>query len=169
VGASTIREAGEGDWGAVRELFVEYGSSLDFSLCFQGFDDELATLPGRYAAPSGCILLATEGAEFAGVVALRPLESGDCEMKRLYIRPAWRGRGVGMGLARAVIARAQAIGYARMVLDTHESMIPAIALYRRLGFTPTARYNDNPLVGVRFFARDLAPRKNRVAADDQRG
>ena len=143
------------DMEVVRTLFLEYAGGLGFSLSFQGFERELAELPGSYAAPGGCILLARRGEETGGVVALRPLEPGICEMKRLYVRPAWRGLHIGDRLARRVIERARQLNYRAMRLDTHESMGPAIALYRRLGFREIPRYYDNPMDGIIFFERRL--------------
>ncbi|HEX6978023.1 MAG TPA: N-acetyltransferase [Alphaproteobacteria bacterium] len=143
------------DIEVVRALFLEYARSLNFSLCFQGFERELAELPGQYAAPRGCILLARRGGEAGGVVALRPLEPGICEMKRLYVRPAWRGLHIGDRLARRVIERARQLNYRAMRLDTHESMAAAIALYRGLGFREIPRYYDNPMDGILYFERRL--------------
>jgi len=146
-----IRPAGPSDMDEVRDLFLEYARSLNFDLCFQGFEQELARLPGCYAEPAGCILLAVDGDESAGVVALRPLEAGICEMKRLYVRPRWRGRDVGGRLARAVVGEGRRLGYRAMRLDTHDSMQAAIALYRGLGFREIPLYYDNPLPGIHYF------------------
>ena len=128
----------------IRELFTEYARSIDIDLCFQGFDRELAELPGRYAPPEGRLLLVLENQIPAGCVAVRKLDDGACEMKRLYVRPALRGCGVGRQLAAESIAAAREIGYARMRLDTLCSMTPAIALYESLGFQRIAPYYDNP-------------------------
>ena len=129
-----------------RSLFLEYGRSLGFSLCFQSFDEELKNLPGAYGPPSGRLLLARYAGHAAGCVALRKLEAGICEMKRLYVRPADRGRGLGRMLVERVIAEARIIGYERMRLDTIESaMKDAIALYRRMGFEEIAPYSAIPI------------------------
>lgn len=140
---------------ACRELFGEYQRGLGVSLCFQGFDRELARLPGEYAPPRGALLLALDGDHPAGCVALRPLGAGEAEMKRLYVRPAWRGTGLGRRLAEEAIARARRMGYARVKLDTLPELAEALALYAKLGFVDTPRYNDNPVERVRFLALEL--------------
>jgi len=139
-----------------RELFLEYAKSLSFSLCFQSFDEELAQLPGVYAPPRGRLLLAHGEGRLAGCVALRPLEPAICEMKRLYVRPVFRGQGVGGLLVDRVIAEARAIGYRRMRLDTiTSSMQDAIALYRRRGFREIAAYRENPVGSVLYMELQL--------------
>lgn len=138
-----------------RELFLEYAASLDFSLRFQGFDREAAALPGEYAPPGGALLLAVEAETAIGCVALRRIDGRTCEMKRLYVRPGARGRGVGRLLAEAVLVEARRIGYARMKLDTVASMDAANALYRSLGFVSTTAYRFNPLDDARYLALDL--------------
>jgi ribosomal protein S18 acetylase RimI-like enzyme len=129
-----------------RQLFIEYAQSLGFSLCFQGFDQELAGLPGRYARPDGRLLLAEVDGQTAGCVGLRPLESEICEMKRLFVRPEFRGMRLGRLLAERVITEAREIGYTRMRLDTIASiMVDAVGLYRQLGFVEIPPYCANPI------------------------
>jgi len=138
----------------VRELFLEYAGSLGFSLCFQNFDKELAELPGSYAPPEGRLLLAYFETKLAGCVALHALDSGTdgarvCEMKRLYLRPQFRGRGVGLALVESITAEAHALGYASMRLDTVEPVMKsAVAMYRRVGFREIAPYCANPMEGA---------------------
>ncbi|HEV7466886.1 MAG TPA: GNAT family N-acetyltransferase [Candidatus Dormibacteraeota bacterium] len=147
-----IAEAVAGDELAlVRELFEEYAAWLGFSLAFQGFDAELAGLPGAYAPPAGRLLLARCGGAAAGCGGLRPLSGGACEMKRLYVRPAFRGRALGRLLARRLVAEAATTGYARMLLDTIPArMAGAERLYRSLGFREVPAYYDNPVPGVSY-------------------
>jgi putative acetyltransferase len=133
-----------------RALFEEYAASLDFDLYFQNFQEELAGLPGDYAAPHGCLLLAWHGDQVAGCVALRKIEGDICEMKRMYVRPDFRNRGVGKTLARAIIAEAKKRGYLRMRLDTVPSMKEAQALYESLVFKKISPYRHNPIPGAAF-------------------
>jgi putative acetyltransferase len=141
---------------AIRELFLEYAQSLGFSLCFQSFDKELAGLPGDYAPPEGSLLLATREGTPAGCVALHRLEPGICEMKRLYVRPQFRGKGLGRALAERIIADARQIGYKRLRLDTVEPMMrAAVAMYRQLGFCEIAPYRQNPIAGALYMELEL--------------
>jgi ribosomal protein S18 acetylase RimI-like enzyme len=143
------------DVDRVRALFREYEQSLGVDLCFQGFEQELATLPGAYAPPRGRLLLALDGDDAAGCVALRPLGVDVCEMKRLYLRSSLRGRGAGRMLAERIMDEARAIGYRTMRLDTLPMMKDAIALYERLGFRTIAPYYANPVPGALFLERSL--------------
>jgi putative acetyltransferase len=140
----------------VRELFLEYAQSLGFSLCFQGFDQELAGLPGDYAPPDGRLLLAEYQGQLAGCVALHKLQAGICEMKRLYVRPAFRGQGLGRLLAERIVNEARTIGYVRLCLDTVAPVMQnAVALYRLLGFHEIAPYRANPIPGALYMELDL--------------
>ena len=142
-----------------RTLFEEYAASLDFDLEFQRFDQEIAGLPGDYASPRGAILLATDAAAAAGCVALRPLTPGTCEMKRLYVRPAYRGTGLGRRLVESVLAAAAERGYRSMRLDTVPGMDAAIGLYRSLGFREIEPYRPNPIPGALFMECALETRR----------
>jgi ribosomal protein S18 acetylase RimI-like enzyme len=139
------------DMAVVRLLFEEYAQGLGFDLCFQNFDQELAELPGRYALPAGGIWLAWMDRMPAGCVALRSLDAGTCEMKRLYVRTAYAGQGLGRALAEAAIAGARQRGYQRIRLDTLVTMTAANALYKKLGFHPILPYCANPLAGALYY------------------
>ena len=144
------------DIAHVRELFVEYANSLGFSLCFQNFENELQNLPGDYAPPFGRLLLATWGGEVAGCVALHRLEERVCEMKRLYLRGPYRGKGLGRLLADAIIEEARKIGYSRMRLDTVEPVMKnSVAMYKRLGFKEISPYRANPMNGTLYMELEL--------------
>lgn len=143
----------------VRELFREYATGLNVDLCFQGFDDELANLPGDYAPPRGALLLASVDGTVAGCCALRPLDSSDypnaAEMKRLYVRKAFRGFGLGRRLAEATLDAAHQSGYASVLLDTLSDMEAARALYAELGFEDIPPYYHNPIAGAHYLKVDL--------------
>jgi putative acetyltransferase len=138
-----------------RGLFQEYAGSLGIDLSFQRFDEELASLPGEYAPPAGRLLLAMEGNQALGCVALRPMEPGVCEMKRLYVSSAARGNGLGRRLVERIIAEAKEAGYRKMRLDTLPSMKDAKQLYRRMGFTEVAPYYGSPICGTAFLELGL--------------
>ena len=141
---------------SVRELFTEYAQSLGFSLCFQDFDRELAHLPGDYAPPGGRLLLATVEAVPAGCAALHSLAPEICEMKRLYVRPQFRGRGLGRLLAERIMAEARKIGYRKIRLDTVAPVMQtAVAMYLNLGFREIAPYRTNPIAGALYLERSL--------------
>ncbi len=140
---------------AVKDIFTEYAQQLNVDLCFQGFEQELQQLSSVYAPPRGCIILAYQGTAVAGCVALKPIEPTVCEMKRLYVRPAYRGIALGKILVEELIAFARQCGYTSMKLDTLHTLTSAIRLYRSLGFEPTAPYVFNPLDEVLYFERKL--------------
>lgn len=144
------------DLPALTSLFRAYAASLTIDLGYQGFDGELASLPGKYAPPQGALLIARDASgEAIGCVAMRPLEDGVCEMKRLYVAPAGRGSGLGKQLALAIIEAARAAGYREIRLDTLASMTSAQALYRSLGFIEIAPYYDTPIEGAVFMSLRL--------------
>jgi putative acetyltransferase len=157
-----IRSAGSSaDIAEIRRLLREYESETGTDLCFQNFEEELAGLPGSYTPPSGRLLIAMArigGSESspAGCVALRPLDEGICEMKRLFVRADFRGTGLGRRLAMAIIAEARAIGYRKMRLDTLPQQADAHRLYAFLGFHEIGPYRPNPIEGSRFLELDLA-------------
>jgi putative acetyltransferase len=152
----TIRQASTAeDLAEARRLFEEYAASLGVNLDFQRFGQELADLPGGYGPPGGCLLLCLVDGEAAGCVGVRPLEGTTCELKRLYVRPAARGLALGRALAEEAIARATALGYERMRLDTLPSMDRARALYQALGFKSIPPYRNDPIPGMLYLERDL--------------
>ncbi len=153
-----VRDAADLD--ATVALFRAYAAALPIDLAYQGFEAELAAMPGPYAAPTGALLIARGASGAAlGCVGLRGLAPPDtCEMKRLYVDPGARGSGLGEALVAAIIAAGERLGYREMRLDTLPSMVGALALYRRAGFTPTGPYYDTPIAGTLFLRRDLAPR-----------
>ena len=151
--------APEADIPAAREILLEYAASLAFDLCFQDFDAELANLPGQYAEPRGAFLLAFLAGQLVGCCAFRPLDHVDtpnaCEMKRLYVRPAYRRSGAGRVLAEAIMARAQQAGFSYLLLDTLSDMEAARALYTDLGFEEVAPYYHNPIKGSHYLRLKL--------------
>lgn len=139
-----------------RKLFEEYAAWLDVDLCFQGFEKELRELPGGYAAPDGRLLLATDEGEVAGCIAIRRIGLDICEMKRLYVRPAFRGLGLGKQLVTAIIDAARSVGYQKMRLDTLPRMMEsAVKLYREFGFREIDAYYANPVAGTVYMELDL--------------
>lgn len=147
------------DLAMVRALFVDYQASLDIDLCFQGFEEELANLPGEYAEPMGSLLLAFVDGAPAGCCAFRPMVNSDhlnaCEMKRLFVRPAFRGFGLGRQLVERCMMQAQIAGYTSMLLDTLNDMESARALYQEVGFEEVAPYYYNPIPGAHYLKADL--------------
>jgi GNAT superfamily N-acetyltransferase len=143
---------------AVHDLFLEYAQSLGFSLCFQGFDQELASLPGDYSPPSGRLLLALVDGAPAGCIGIHALSDDTCEIKRLYVRRQYRGHQLGRKLAEKAIEEARAIGYGTMRLDTIEDkMKTAVQLYRELGFVEIAPYRENPIPSALYMELHLKP------------
>jgi putative acetyltransferase len=145
----------DNDIKTVKQLFVEYADSLGFDLCFQNFQEELANLPGDYAPPNGCLLLAKYNSNTAGCIALRKLSDSVCEMKRLYIKPKFRGLKIGRKLVETVIAEARRIGYTCIRADTVPSMKEARALYASIGFKEINPYCHNPVEGAIFIELKL--------------
>ena len=160
-----IRAQTADEMETVRTLFREYQRFLGVDLCFQGFEEELATLPGRYAPPQGRLLLAWESERVAGCVALRPLDDGACEMKRLFVRPDYRGQGLGRLLALQAVSEATALGYAVMRLDTLNTLERAMQIYAALGFQRCAPYYANPLPSVVYWERVLSNRASASMAE----
>jgi GNAT superfamily N-acetyltransferase len=152
-----------------RTLFEEYAANLGISLCFQNFDQELKSLPGKYAPPDGLLLLAVENDELAGCIALRKLGPGICEMKRLFVRPAFRSHGLGRELVETIIDEARKLGYTHMRLDTLPGLMDkAIALYRSFGFVEIGPYCENPVEGAKFMQLELLTGATVNAKDSSR-
>ena len=149
----------DADWLATRSIFQEYAASLKVDLCFQDFDAELASLPGEYAEPRGALLLAWVDGALAGCCALRPLDTSDytnaAEMKRLYVRPAFRGLGLGRQLSECILDAARQAGYSCVLLDTLDDMESARALYEDLGFEDIPPYYHNPIAGAHYLKVDI--------------
>jgi putative acetyltransferase len=143
----------------VRKLFREYEAFLGVDLCFQNFEEELAGLPGKYSRPSGDLLICLDGERTVGCVAIRKLDEGVCEMKRLFVRPEARGTGLGKRLAREIIVIARELGYSLMRLDTLDRLTEAMHLYEMLGFRKTGPYYENPLPGVVYWELELREEK----------
>ena len=154
-GLDIVQSVSDQHLDKIRSLFVEYAESLDFDLDFQNFKDELAQLPGDYAPPAGCLIIAFYRGEPAGCVGLRKLENKICEMKRLYVRPRYRAMGIGKVLAELIIREACKIGYKHMRLDTVPSMREARELYLSMGFNKIDPYRYNPVPGATFMEKKL--------------
>lgn len=149
-----ITETGE-SLNIVRELFREYEKYIGVDLCFQDFENELKSLPGAYSRPQGRLYLIESAGEIAGCAALRKFDEDVCEMKRLYVREKFRGRGLGRQAAELIVAEARNIGYKRMMLDTLPAMTEAITLYESLGFKKVPEYRENPIAGAVFMEMKL--------------
>ncbi len=145
----------DGDAAAVRRLFADYAASLEVDLGFQSFDDEVATLPGRYAPPRGAMLVARVDGEAIGCVGVRALDPETCELKRLFVVPAHRGGGTGLRLLEGAVSEARRLGYRRLRLDTIPGMERAQAMYERFGFREIDAYTENPIAGTRYLELDL--------------
>ena len=152
---SVVRASSKGEVEIVADLFREYQRTIGTDLCFQGFEQELASLPGEYSPPFGELFLAQVGDAIAGCVALRKLSDEVCEMKRLYVRDAFKGHRLGRLLAERAIGAGRRIGYRKMRLDTLPTMRAAISLYESLGFAPIPAYRHNPVPGSLFFELKL--------------
>jgi putative acetyltransferase len=154
-GLAIVPAESASDIVAARALFEEYAASIPIDLCFQNFAEELASLPGKYAPPHGCLLLARVRKQNVGCIALRPLESGIAELKRLFLQPVFRGRGIGKALVEHALAEARRIGYSTVRLDTLREMDAAIALYTAFGFREIPPYNTGGVEAIRYFELKL--------------
>jgi putative acetyltransferase len=150
-----IIEADYSDLAKIAEMFREYQQLIGVDLCFQGFEEELANLPGKYAPPKGAIFIAVDEDDLIGCVAIRPLSQQQAELKRLYVKPAWHGHGIGKQLFECAMSRAQSIGYGSIVLDTLESMQSARRLYQSYGFREIEGYYHNPDSTAKFYRYDF--------------
>jgi ribosomal protein S18 acetylase RimI-like enzyme len=150
-----VEAATSGDYAVGRAMFEEYAQAIDVDLCFQDFAAELDRLSVMYAPPAGALLLAKFGSEVAGCVGLRKFRDDICEMKRLYVRPDFRGRHLGRRMAEEIAQRAHELGYRTLVLDTLGTMEAAQRLYLSMGFTPATSYYVNPLPNVKYFSLNL--------------
>ena len=156
--AEIIAATSAEDYAAGKTLIEEYAAALGVDLCFQNFSEEIANLPKSYGPPRGCLLLARVNGETVGSVAVRYQGAAVCEMKRLYVKPQYRGTGLGRRLVESAIRHARRLSYSRMVLDTLPNMTEARSLYESLGFREVEGYYPNPLHGVRYLARDIVLR-----------
>lgn len=150
-----IIEADYADLAQIAEMFREYQQLIGVDLCFQGFEEELANMPGKYAPPTGAIFIAVDEADLIGCVAIRPLSQQQAELKRLYVKPAWHGQGIGKQLFESAMTRAQSIGYDSIVLDTLESMQSARRLYQTYGFREIDCYYHNPDPSAKYYQYDF--------------
>ncbi len=158
--AELIQASTKQEIEVAKSLFLEYANWLEFDLCFQGFDKELAELPGKYSPPKGRLYLLKDKNNYAGCIALREIADGISEMKRLYVRPEFRGKGYGLLMCNRLIEEAKLIGYKKMRLDTiGERMKKALGLYKALGFIEIESYYDNPQAGVVYMELDITTNK----------
>lgn len=163
--AVILTVTGGPDLDTVREMFAEYGADVSRAYCLNGFDAELAGLPGAYGPPRGALLLLRADAAAAGVVGVRALSEDAAEMKRLYVRPAWQGRGFGRALAEAAVDHARTAGFHSLCLDTLDHMKDAQALYRAMGFSEIAPYHGDTAPGMRFMELTLSAPGRRIAPE----
>jgi ribosomal protein S18 acetylase RimI-like enzyme len=150
-----VEATSDAEISAAKILVEEYAASLEIDLDFQGFREEIDQFPRGYSPPDGAVLLAFEGGTPSGVVALRRLSDSVCEMKRLYVRPRFRGRGAGRALSEEIVRKASRLGYTKMRLDTLPTMDAALGLYRALGFREIPPYRYNPVAGAHYLELDL--------------